>query len=150
MLLWNITLHKFLTDECGFRNMRTEHCLYIRCDEKLGTYCLICLYVDDLIVAYTNKSLFDSFLTKLQTKFKVTHKEELGKTLGFQFERTADGGIFMHQESYVRDVLKRFGMSECRAVSTLADHHVRLCKTGAYRVEKGAPFQGGHQTQGCV
>ena len=80
--------------------------------------------------------------------FKVTHKEELGKTLGFQFERTADGGIFMHQESYVRDVLKRFGMSECRAVSTSADHHVHLCETGAYRVEKGTPFQGGHQTQG--
>ena len=79
--------------------------------------------------------------------FKVTHKEELGKTLGFQFERTADGGIFMHQESYVRDVLKRFGMSECRAVSTSADHHAHLCKTGAYRVEKGTPFQGGHQTQ---
>ena len=148
MLLWNITLHKFLTDECGFRNMRTEHCLYIRCDEKLGTYCLICLYVDDLIVAYTNKSLFDSFLTKLQTKFKVTHKEELGKTLGFQFERTADGGIFMHQESCVRDVLTRFGMSECCAVSTPADHHARLCKTGAYRVEKGAPFQGGIKLRG--
>ena len=68
-------------------------------------------------------------------------------TLGFQFERTADGGIFMHQESYVRDVLKRFGMSECRAVSTSADHHVRLCKTGAYCVEKGAPFQEGRQPQ---
>ena len=54
----------------------------------------------------------------------------------------------MHQESYVRDVLKRFGMSECRDVSTPADHHVRFFKTGAYRVEKGAPFQGGHQTQG--
>jgi len=56
----------------------------------------------------------------------------------------------MHQESYVRDVLERFGMCECRAVSTPADHHVRLCKTGAYRVEKGALFQGGHQTQGGV
>lgn len=56
----------------------------------------------------------------------------------------------MHQDAYVRDVLTRFGMSECRAVSTPADHHVRLCKTGAYRVEKGAPLQGGHAMQGGV
>ena len=33
-------------------------------------------------------------------------------------------------------------------MSTPADHHVRLCKTGAYRVEKGAPLQGGHAMQG--
>ena len=137
---WNLTLHKFLTDECGFKNLRTEHCLYLKCDEKLESYCLVCLYVDDLIVAYTAKCLFDSFLAKIQTKFKITHREELGKTLGFQFERTPEGGIFMHQEAYVRDVLTRFGMSKCRAVSTPAD----LCKTGAYSVEKGAPLQGGH------
>ena len=56
----------------------------------------------------------------------------------------------MHQDAYVRDVLTRFGMSECCAVSTPADHHVRLCKTGTYRVDKGAPLQGGHDTQGCV
>jgi len=73
---WNLTLHKFLTDECGFKNIRTEHCLYLKCDEKLGSYCLVCLYVDDLIVAYTAKCLFDSFLAKIQTKFKITHREE--------------------------------------------------------------------------
>jgi hypothetical protein len=145
---WNITLHKFLTEECGFKNLRTEHCLYLKVDEKNGTYCLVCLYVDDLIVAYTAKALFDSLLAKIQTKFKITHREELGKTLGFQFERTPEGGIFMHQDAYVRDILTRFGMSECRAVSTPADHHVRLCKTGAHRVEKGAPLQGGHARQG--
>ena len=145
---WNITLHNFLTEECGFKNLRTEHCLYLKCDDKTGSYCLVCLYVDDLIVSYTTKALFESLLAKIQTKFKITHREELGKTLGFQFERTPDGGIFMHQDAYVRDVLTRFGMSECRAVSTPADHHVRLCKTGAYRVDKGAPLQGGHATQG--
>ena len=145
---WNIILHKFLSEECGFKNLRTEHCMYLKCDEKTGSYCLICLYVDDLIVAYTQKSLFDSFLGKLQSKFKVTYSEELGKTLGFQFDRTADGGMFMHQHRYVTDVLKRFGMSECRSVSTPADYHVRLCKTGAYRVDRSDTLKGGHKLQG--
>ena len=48
----------------------------------------------------------------------------------------------MHHDAYVRDVLIRFCMFECPAVSTPADHHVRLCKTFANRVDKGAPLQG--------
>ena len=133
---WNHTLHKFLSEECHFRQLRTEHCLYIRIDEKNGSYCLICLYVDDLIVSYTHKSIFDAFLAKVKSKFKITHSDELTKTLGFQFDRTSDGSIFMHQSKYIDDVLKRFGMSTCRAVSTPSDYHVRLCKTGAYKVNR--------------
>ena len=50
----------------------------------------------------------------------------------------------MHQERYIIDVLKRFGMSDCRAVSTPADCHIRLCKSGAYRVDKGDMYTGLH------
>ena len=107
--------------------------MYIRADDKSGSYCLICLYVDDLIVSYTHKGIFDSFLHKVKSKFKITYSEELTKTLGFQFDRAIDGSIFMHQTKYIDDVLKRFGMTTCKPVSTPSDHHVRLCKTGAYK-----------------
>ena len=143
---WNQMLHKFMIEECKFKNLRTENCLYLKVDEKNGSYCLICLYVDDLIVSYTMKSLFDSFLAKLQTKFKITYSEQLGKTLGFQFDRTADGGIFMHQYKYILDTLKRFGMSECRPVSTPADHRIRLCKSGSQRIERQHNIKGGLDT----
>lgn len=133
---WNHTLHKFLSDDCDFRQLRTEHCMYIRSDDKTGSYCLICLYVDDLIVSYTHKGIFDSFLHKVKSKFKITYSEELTKTLGFQFDRVADGSLFMHQTKYIDEVLKRFGMTNCKPVSTPSDHHVRLCKTGAYKVNK--------------
>ena len=133
---WNHTLHKFLSDECSFTQLRTEHCMYMRADDKSGSYCLICLYVDDLIVSYTHKGIFDSFLHKVKSKFKITYSEELTKTLGFQFDRTSNGSIFMHQTKYIDDVLKRFGMTSCKPVSTPSDHHVRLCKTGAYKVNR--------------
>ena len=144
---WNNTLHTFLVKDCNFTQLRTEHCLYIRTNPKDGSYCLICLYVDDMIVTYTNKSMFDSFLVKLRATFKITHSDELSSTLGFQIERTVDGGIFMHQAKYISDVLKRFGMSECRPVMTPSDHHIRLCKAGAYRVESSYRFKGGQSTE---
>ena len=61
-----------------------------------------------MIVTYTNKSMFDAFMTKLRPTFKITHCDELSRTLGFHIERTVDSGIFMHQLKYISDVLKRF------------------------------------------
>ena len=53
----------------------------------------------------------------------------------------------MHQHKYITDVLKRFGMFECRPVATPSDHHVRLCKAGSYRVESSYWFQGGQSSE---
>ena len=58
---------------------------------KDGSYCLICLYVSDMIVTYKNKSMFDEFIAKLTAKF------ENSRTLGFQIDHTVEGGIFMLQ-----------------------------------------------------
>ena len=91
--------------------------------------------------------MFDASLNKQRATFKITHSDELSRTLGFQIERTVDGGIFMHQSKYISDVLKRFGMAECRPVQTPSDHHIRLCKAGSYRVESSYRFKGGQSTE---
>ena len=78
---WNNTLHTFLTKDCHFTQLRTEHCLYLRSNPKDGSYCLICLYVDDMIVTYTNKSMFDAFLNKLRATLQIKHSDELSRTL---------------------------------------------------------------------
>jgi hypothetical protein len=72
----------------------------------------------------------------VKSTFKITHSEELTKTLGFQFDRTNDGSVFMHQTKYIDEVLKRFGMTNCKPVSTPSDYHIGLCKTGAYIVNR--------------
>ena len=42
---------------------------------------------------------------------------ELTMFLGFQIKQMKDG-IFIHQEKYVRDLLKRFGMENCKEIKT--------------------------------
>jgi hypothetical protein len=133
---WNITLNKFMVEECGFRQLQIEKCLYIK-KKSDGSYMLVCMYVDDLVIAYSDRSMLDSFLAKVKTKFKITQSDTLQKTLGFQIERTRDGGVFMHQKSYIDDVLKRFGMEASNTVETPFDPHVRLCKAGKLNVRTG-------------
>ena len=71
--VWNNTLHTFLTQDCHFTQLGTEHCLYLRSNSKDGSYCLVCLYEDDMIVTYTNKSMCDAFLTKLPVQTPSGH-----------------------------------------------------------------------------
>ena len=47
----------------------------------------------------------------------------------------------MHQQSYINDVLKRYEMSDFKAVDTLFDTHTRLCKSGMYNARTGVSSQ---------
>ena len=55
-------------------------------------YMLVCMCVDDLVIAYSHRSMLESFLGKVRSKFKITQSDNLQKTLGFQIERTTAGG----------------------------------------------------------
>ena len=76
-----------------------------------------------MIVTYTNKSMFDSFLSKLCASSKITLSDEFCRMLGFQIERTVDGDIL------------------CINLS------IRLCKAGAYRVESSYRLRGEQPTE---
>jgi hypothetical protein len=141
---WNLTLNKFMVEECGFRQLQIEKCLYIKKNTD-GSYMLVCMYVDDLVIAYSHQGMLDSIISKVKSKFKITQSDNLHKTLGFQIERTKDGGIFMHQKSYITDVIKRFGMEQGNTVDTPFDPRIRLCKTGSVSMRTGVssgPTQG--------
>ena len=133
---WNSTLNRFMTIECGFTQLKCEKCMYIK-KNKDGSYMLVCMYVDDLVIAYSHRSMLESFLGKVKTRFKITQSDSLQKTLGFQIERTQDGGVFMHQQLYITEVLKRFGMDSCKPADTPFAHDIRLCKSGQYKARTG-------------
>ena len=44
---WNNTLNNFMNEECGFRQLKCEKCLFIK-KQSDGSFMLVCMYVDDL------------------------------------------------------------------------------------------------------
>jgi hypothetical protein len=48
---------------------------------------------------------------------------------GIEIEYNDDGSIKIHQESYIRELLKRHGMEDCNPVSTPSDPSIKLTKT---------------------
>jgi hypothetical protein len=50
---------------------------------------------------------------------------ELNHFLGFEVDRTKQG-IFLGQQKYAKDLLQRYGMLDCKPISTPMDSNVRL------------------------
>ena len=53
----------------------------------------------------------------MQQEFEMSLLGELTFFLGLQVHQTADG-IFLSQEKYLKQILKKYGMEECKPVST--------------------------------
>src|SRR6266540_5373213 len=53
----------------------------------------------------------------MSEEFEMSMIGELTMFLGFQIKQVKDG-IFIHQEKYVHDLLKRFGMENCKEIKT--------------------------------
>ncbi|GJV47816.1 putative ribonuclease H-like domain-containing protein [Tanacetum coccineum] len=72
---------------------------------------------DDIIFGSTKKSLWTEFEKMMQKKFQMSSIGELTFFLGLQVKQKEDG-IFISQDKYVTDILKKFGFTDVKTTST--------------------------------
>ncbi|GJR46558.1 putative ribonuclease H-like domain-containing protein, partial [Tanacetum coccineum] len=70
---------------------------------------LVQVYVDDIIFGSTKKAWCDEFEKLMKSEFEMSAMGELTFFLGLQVKQQSDG-IFIHQEKYVHDILKKFDL----------------------------------------
>nr|GEY59245.1 hypothetical protein [Tanacetum cinerariifolium] len=75
------------------------------------------VYVDDIIFGFTNKAWCDEFEVLMKGEFKMSAMGELTFFLGLQVKQLPDG-IFISQDKYVKDMLKKFDMDSVRTATT--------------------------------
>ncbi|GJY94464.1 putative ribonuclease H-like domain-containing protein [Tanacetum coccineum] len=88
---------------------------------------LVQVYVDDIIFRSTKKSLSTEFEQLMHKRFQMSSMGELTFFLGLQVEQRKDG-IFLSQDKYVCDILKKFGFSSMKTASTPMETHKPLLK----------------------
>ncbi|GJZ93820.1 putative ribonuclease H-like domain-containing protein, partial [Tanacetum coccineum] len=71
---------------------------------------------DDIIFAYTKKSLCTEFENMMHKKFQMSSMGELTFFLGLQVKQKEDG-IFISQDKYVTEILKKFGFNDVKTTS---------------------------------
>ncbi|GJU02244.1 putative ribonuclease H-like domain-containing protein [Tanacetum coccineum] len=92
-----------------------------------GDILLVQVYVDDIIFGSTKKELCIAFEKLMHEKFQMSSMGELTFFLGLQVKQKKDG-IFISQDKYVDEILKKFGFTEVKTASTPMETQKPLLK----------------------
>lgn len=122
---WNTALDSHLK-EMGFKQSKSDPCLYMKCDSE-GARFLVAVYVDDIVLGGENEAELKSVKKRLSQRFEMKDLGPLHCFLGVKIvQDEASGSIWMGQPSYTEKILQKYGMAECKAVSTPASPDVKL------------------------
>nr|GFC86611.1 hypothetical protein [Tanacetum cinerariifolium] len=112
-------------DKNGFQRRTIDQTLFIKKQQK--DILLVQIYVDDIIFGATNKALCRSFEKLMKDKFQMSSMGELTFLLGLQVKQKKDR-IFINQDKYVAEILRKFGLPERKSASTPIDVEKPLLK----------------------
>nr|GEV79000.1 copia protein [Tanacetum cinerariifolium] len=104
---WCETLSTYLLNS-RFQRGQTDKTLFIK--RVKGDILLVQVYVDDIIFGSTRKEICTEFEKMMHKKFQISSTRELTFFLGLQVT-WKDNGIFISQDKYVDEILKKFGFS---------------------------------------
>ncbi|GKA61725.1 putative ribonuclease H-like domain-containing protein [Tanacetum coccineum] len=85
------------------------------------------VYVDDIIFGSTKKEMSIEFEKLMHDKFQMSSMGELSFFLGLQVKQKSDG-IFISQDKYVAEILKKFDFASVKTASTLMETNKALIK----------------------
>nr|GFA00341.1 putative ribonuclease H-like domain-containing protein [Tanacetum cinerariifolium] len=114
---WYGTLSKYLLKN-GFQRGTIDQTLFIR--KQRDDFILVQVYVDDIIFGSSNPQLCREFKALMHDKFQMSDMGELNFFLGLQVLQKEDG-IFLSQDKYVGDILKKFRYTNVRSSNTPMD-----------------------------
>ena len=121
---WYETLSSFL-EENGYKRGVIDKTLFIKRDRK--DIILVQVYVDDIIFGSTKKAWCEEFEALMQGKFKMSSMGELTFFLGLQVKQQEDG-LFISQEKYVADILKKLDYANVKTTVTPMENRVPFTK----------------------
>ena len=117
-----------------FKKSLSESTLYMRTSNY--DCIVVSLYMDDLFVTGNNLSMIDKFKAEMMKVFEMTDLGEMSYFLGMEVQQN-QRGIFIGQQIYAKEILKKFKMEECKSMTTLINLKEKLCKEdGAGKVDE--------------
>lgn len=135
--VWNQTLHKFLI-KIGLERLDSDYGLYAR---KVGgeVTLLLTVYVDDLLLMGPS-DLCAQVAQQLAEEYELTVLGPVKYLLGVEIlvDRQRRHAVFC-QRQYIREVLKRFHMSDCNSVATPEALHAEVVQPD--KTDSSSPYR---------
>ena len=101
-----------------YNRLSSDHCTYYkRFDDN--DFIILLLYVDHMLVVGPNKDRIQELKAQLAREFDMKDLGPANKILGMKINRDRkDRKIWLSQKNYLRKVLRRFNMQDCKPIST--------------------------------
>ena len=106
----------------GFTKSKEDSNLYYKVDED--GILIFLLYLDDLFFTREDKSIIKC-KKRLVAEFEMNNLGMMHYFLGLELWKHSDE-IFLNQGKYTVEILKRFGMLDCKAMTTPMSTSLKL------------------------
>ena len=129
---WNTAFREFMT-LLQFKQSTADPCIYVKVTDIIA---VVAVYVDDLIVMTKTAEEMQQIKESLALHFEMKDMSDLHYCLGISIEQERQHKyLWMHQKQYIQNLLKKYGLSEAKTVSTPADISVKLKKDDGFSKE---------------
>ena len=127
---WYERLTTFLVEK-GYKRGGVDKTLFIKSFKSGITIAQI--YVDDIVFGSTANDKLTEFVEQMKNEFEMSMVGELNYFLGLQVKQS-DDGIFISQNKYAKNLVKKFGMDSAKHLKTPMGTNEKLSKD-----ENGVP-----------
>nr|GEW42722.1 retrovirus-related Pol polyprotein from transposon TNT 1-94 [Tanacetum cinerariifolium] len=120
----------------GYNRLHADPFAYFK---RFGNndFVILLLYVDDMLVAGPNKDRISKLKAQLAREFEMKDLGPANKILGMQIHQDrVSRKIWLSQKSYVKKILQRFNMQDCKPISTSFPSNVKLSSKMSHSSEE--------------
>ncbi|KAL5795083.1 hypothetical protein ACOSP7_003677 [Xanthoceras sorbifolium] len=134
---WYGKIAEFLT-RSGYLVTSADSSLFAKA--KGGKIAIVLVYIDDLIITGDDVEEICRTKENLSVRFQMKELGQLKHFLGLEVDQTLEG-IFLYQQKYAKDLLKKFGMLECKPISTPMEPNAKMCAHEGKDLEDALMFR---------
>jgi transposase InsO family protein len=114
--VWNKKLHSVLLS-MGFSRIQSDNAVYVYLKDQIRV--IVPVFVDDITLASKDPSKLNSIVQELGQHFKIHDLGPTTQLLGISVHRDrSKRSLSLCQHQYIKDMLQRYGLHDCKPVST--------------------------------
>ena len=118
---WNTTLDEYLKS-VGYCKSKADECIYVKSVKEANrriNFVILGVHFGDIIPVSNDPAMLKAEKAALCKRFEMTDKGEIHYLLGMSIKREGESRtLTISQPNYIEKVLRKFGMENCKPVST--------------------------------
>ncbi|CAA0823425.1 cysteine-rich RLK (RECEPTOR-like protein kinase) 8 [Striga hermonthica] len=134
---WYGKIAEFLI-QCGYYVAPANSNLFVKKRER--KLAIVLVYVDDIIITRDDGEEIQQTRRNLLVRFQMKELGELKHFLGLELKEKGDG-LLLCQSKYAKDLLKKFGMIDCKPLSTPTEVNAKICAQDGKALEDATMYR---------